>query len=145
MYFKNLHPTYSLGYETNTFIPDQRQLNKFLKNSWGFIFLGALYIGRVVVPTPKKVMNLSRTYEKENYKRELYRFSSYRDHLLQTNRHTNTDPVMFIYGLDMYSSLSSFFALYQIKCSKMFLLMIISKKICNKIYRVTHTLFFYVA
>ena len=51
-------------------------------------FLGVISIERVVVPSPKIFINFPRNYEKII----LFRFSSWRDPLVQT-RHTGAGPV----------------------------------------------------
>ena len=45
------------------------------KNVVESFFLGAISLGRIVVTTPKMVINLSRTYEKLNGKENDIRFS----------------------------------------------------------------------
>ena len=52
-------------------------------------FLGAISLGRVLVLSPKIVINLSGTYEKLPSKGEPDWFSGQQDPLLQTNRQTN--------------------------------------------------------
>ena len=48
-------------------------------------FLGTISFRRMVVHSPKIVINLSWTYEKLPCKGEPYRFSGYQDPLVQTN------------------------------------------------------------
>ena len=63
-------------------------------------FFRAIHLGRVVVPSPKIVMNLPRTYEKLHCKGEPFWSRDQRNHLVQTtDTHTDTDPATFIQGL----------------------------------------------
>ena len=47
----------------------------FISMFFGGSFLAAIYLGIVMVPSPKIVINLPMTYEKLSCKIELYRFS----------------------------------------------------------------------
>ena len=43
-----------------------------------FLSILAIYLGRVLLPSPKIAIYLSRTYKKLHYKGELYLFSVYK-------------------------------------------------------------------
>ena len=55
-----------------------------------------IFIGRVVVPFPKIVINLPRTYVKLPCKGEPDQFSGYRDPSVQTHRQTERHPVTLL-------------------------------------------------
>ncbi len=67
-----------------------------------FLFFFVISLGRVVVPSPKIAINLSGTYEKPPCKGESYWFSSQRDPLVQTYKHTDkqkdSNHVTLLYG-----------------------------------------------
>ena len=52
----------------------------------------AISLGRVLVPSPKIVINLPGTYVKLPCKGEPDRFSGYRDPSVKTNKQTNKHP-----------------------------------------------------
>ena len=65
-----------------------------------FKFFLAILLERVVLPSPKIVINLPRTYAKLPCKEEPYRLSGQRDPLVQTerqiDRQTHSVPVTFL-------------------------------------------------
>ena len=91
-YNKLLIQRYELFYATLLLAPPYKNISFFR-----IVLLISLW--RIMVPCPKLVINLLRTYEKLLCKGEIYQFSGKRDPSVQTERHTTC---YFIIRIEKY-------------------------------------------
>ena len=67
----------------------------------------SIFLGRVVVSFPQKVINLPRTYQKLHCKGEPFQFSGQHDPAVQIDRQIHRDPVILLYTSGFAPSLGA--------------------------------------